>query len=459
MDYQDFLKSKTLKYDAMGFEVSVDDLNPMLFDWQKVLVRWALQKGRGALFEDCGLGKTIQQLDWAQKIVERENKPVLILTPLAVSHQTVKEGEKFGIECKRSSEGQVNSNIVITNYERIHYFNPNDFIGVICDESSAIKAFDGKRRKQVTRFMAKAKYRLLCTATAAPNDYIELGTGSEALGEMSQSEMLAMFFKSSDNARHTLFKDGDFWNRNKWFFKAHSEIPFWRWVCSWARSVRKPSDLGYDDGPFLLPELRIKQHVVKTDYLVPGQLFPVIAQTLREQREERKATIKERCEKVVELIDHNNPVVVWCQYNAEGDLLEKMIPGSVQVAGKDSDQDKEGRLIDFTLGNIRVLVTKPKIGAWGLNWQHCGHQTFFPSHSFEQFYQATRRSWRFGRTKPVDIDIIATEGEAGVTANLKNKQAKADKMFKSLVREMNNALKVNRPSPHINDMEVPAWLS
>ena len=229
---------------------------------------------------------------------------------------------------------------------------------------------------------------------------------SEALGELTQSEMLSMFFKASDNMRHSLFKEGDFWNRAKWFFRAHSEVPFWRWVCSWAIAIRKPSDLGFDDAAFVLPQLNVSQYVIPTMFRFPGELFVRVAKTLKEQREERKRTMQERCEKVAKLVSHDKPAVVWCQYNQEGDILEKMIPDAIQVAGCDDDDTKEQRLIDFSLGRARVLVSKCKIAAWGLNWQHCGHHTFFPSHSFEQFYQAVRRSLRFGRTDPVAVDVV-----------------------------------------------------
>ena len=455
--YQEFLQNKLQLGGDHGFEpIWMPDF---LFDFQKHLLSWAQLKGKAAIFADCGLGKTPLQLVWAQNIIQKENKPVLVITPLAVSAQTIREGEKFNIECVRSKEGAVAGNkIIVTNYERLHYFNPADFVAVVCDESSAIKAFDGKRRKLVTRFLSKMKYRLLCSATPSPNDHIELGASSECLGELNQSEMLSTFFKSSDNARHSLFKEGDFWNNQKWFFKAHAELPFWRWVCSWARAIRKPSDLGdYDDTPFQLPELNIEQHIVEHDKLLPGELFPVIAKTLREQRVERRISIQERCEYVANLIKHDKPAVVWCQYNDEGDYLEKIIPDCVQVAGCTEDDLKEERLNAFTLGQVRVMVIKPKIGAWGLNWQHCGHHTFFPSHSFEQFYQSVRRSWRFGRVGAVNVDVIATKGEEGVTENLKAKQVKVEKMFISLVAEMNNVLRIESENKHINEMELPSW--
>lgn len=454
--YAAFLAKKSQLGGNAGFKpLWIPDF---LFDFQKHLVDWSVRRGRAAIWADCGLGKTPMQLVWAENVVRHTNRPVLILTPLAVAAQTVREAEKFGIDCRQSRDGTVQPNITVTNYERLHYFDESVFAGVVCDESSAIKAFDGKRRKQVTRFLSKIKYRLLCTATAAPNDFIEIGTSSEALGELTQSDMLGMFFKASDNMRHSLFKDGDFWNRAKWFFRAHSETPFWRWVCTWARAIRRPSDLGFDDAKFILPPLNVAQHLVQSEFVPPGELWPRVARTLKEQREERRRTIDERCELVAKLVDHSEPAVVWCQYNQEGDALERMIPGSVQVAGCDSDDDKEERLNAFTLGKVRVLVTKPKIGAWGLNWQHCGHHTFFPSHSFEQYYQAVRRSLRFGRIGQVRVDVVATKGEAGVTENLQKKQRKADEMFEALVREMHKFEGVLVENKHVKKMEVPSWL-
>lgn len=453
--YAEFLESKTQDAGNFGFDpVWMPDF---LFDFQKALVEWAQIKGRAALFEDCGLGKTPQQLVWAENVTRKTRKKVLILTPLAVSAQTVCEGEKFGIECTQSRNGDTHR-LTVTNYERLHYFNPKDFAGAVCDESSAIKAFEGKRRKEVTRFLSKMKYRLLCTATAAPNDYVELGTSSEALGYLGQIEMLGQFFKNDAKTVHQLFKNGDFWTRHKWFFKAHSETPFWRWVCSWARAIRRPEDLGFNGDAFRLPELVVNQHVVKCDRPFNGELFIQPARTLKEQREERKITMKARCERVAELVAHDKPAVAWCQYNEEGDMLEKMIPGAVQVAGCDTDEDKEARLIGFQRGDFRVLITKPKIGAWGLNWQHCGHHTFFPSHSFEQYYQSVRRSLRFGRIGPVQVDIVTTEGEEGVTANLYKKQHQAEEMFAALAREMNNALNMKTPQDHLVKGSTPSWM-
>jgi len=456
MDYKEFLEQKSQSSLDEGFApIFMPDF---LFDFQRSLMEWAMRKGRAAILADCGLGKTPISLVWAENVVRKTAGNVLILTPLAVAPQFIREGEKFGIECRRSKEGDIKPGITVANYERLHYFNPDDFAGVVCDEASCLKAFDGKRRKEVTRFLSKVRYRMLGTATPSPNDHIELGTLSEALGVMIQSDMLGRFFKSDDNSRHSLFKEGDFWNRHKWFFKAHAELPFWRWVCSWARAIRKPSDLGpYDDSRFILPALNIEQHVVKCERLLPGELFPIVATTLAEQRAERRETMTERCAYAAELVKHDRPAVVWCHLNPEGDMLEKMMPDAVQVAGCDSDDDKEDRLNAFTTGNVRVLITKQRIGGWGLNWQHCGHHVFFPSHSFEGYYQAIRRSYRFGRTEPVKVDIVTTEGEAGVTDNLKKKQVQADNMFDALVREMNNAMGIKTEDTFTREMEMPEW--
>jgi len=382
-DYQDFLKNKSQLGGNSGFEpLWIPDF---LFDFQKSLVEWAIRKGKSAIFADCGLGKTPMQLVWAENVRRKTGKPVLIVTPLAVALQTVREGEKFGIEVHNSRDGKHKGGIVVTNYERLHYFDPSEFEGAVADESSAIKAFDGRRRKEVTRFFSKLPYRLLATATPSPNDFIELGTASECLGVMTQSDMLGFFFVESKNMRHTVFKEGDFWNHTKYSFKPHSSEPFWRWVVGWARGVRMPSDLGFDDAKFILPPINYRDHIVDIPFIPPGELFPRPAITLREQKEERIATVEERCEKVAELLNHDRPAIAWCHYNAEGDSITRQIPGAVQVSGSDSLDEKESRLMDFAAGNIRVLVTKPKIGCWGLNLQHCGDMSFFPTFSYEQF--------------------------------------------------------------------------
>jgi hypothetical protein len=456
-DYAAFIRRKSQLGGDGGFApVWVPDF---LFDFQRALIEWACRKGRAAIFADCGLGKTPMQLVWAENVRRRTDKPVLVITPLAVSSQTVREGEKFGIECHQSRDGAVHPGITVTNYEQLHRFDPSAFAGAVADESSAIKAFDGKRRKEVTRFVSKMQYRLLATATPSPNDYVELGTSSECLGVMTQSDMLGFFFRPTENMRHTVLKEDDFWNRLKWHFKPHSEQPFWRWVTSWSRALRSPADLGFDASRFELPPLEYREHVLDVPFIPDGELFPRPAISLHEQRKERRRTVRERCERVRQLVTgHDRPAVIWCHYNDEGDCLEEIIPGAVQVAGRHSDDEKEVRLNAFTLGQARVLVTKPKIGAWGLNWQHCGDVTCFPSHSYEQFYQAVRRCWRYGRRGPVTVDIVSAKGESGVVGGLRRKQEKADRMFASLVAHMNNSIEMFSTDGHTRPISVPAWL-
>lgn len=462
-NYSEFLRGKAQSTGDSGFDA--EWMPDFLFDFQRSMVEWALRRGRAALFEDCGLGKTPQQLVWAENIVRRTNKPVLIATPLAVSFQTVEEASKFGIEARRSQDGKVYPGINVTNYERLKHFDPNDFAALVCDESSILKNFDGTRKGEITEFMRKMEYRLLATATAAPNDFIELGTSSEALGELGYMDMLARFFKNDANTiapsvyrqhgkNFAKLEDGA-----KWRLKGHAEQPFWRWVCSWARAIRRPSDLGFDDARFILPELTEAEHMVDTAAIAPGYLFSLPAVGLKEQRDERRRSIQERCEKAAALVrDTGQPALMWCHLNEEGDMLERLVPDAVQVSGKDSDDAKEEKLLAFAHGQSRVLITKPKIGAWGLNFQHCAHVTSFPSHSFEQYYQGVRRCWRFGQKRPVQVDIITTEGEQSVLQNLQRKAVQADKMFSNLVTEMNRAQKIDRATYGVQKTGVPSWL-
>jgi hypothetical protein len=452
--YADFLDSKAQRGADSGFApVFMPDF---LFDFQRSLVEWAVRKGRAAIFADCGLGKTPMGLTWAQNVALHTRKPVLYLTPLAVASQTEREAEKFGIEAVHVRDGMQPGRILIANYERLHYFRPDDFGGVVCDESSILKSFAGQRRGEITAFMRQVPYRLLQTATAAPNDYIELGTSSEALGYMGHMDMLNRFFKNDLNNSAQGRMRGEV---IKWRLKGHAEIPFWRWVCSWARAIRRPSDFGYDDSAFILPPLNEVEHLVQTHSLADGMLFALPAVGLKEQRDERRRTVEERCEAVAQLVNRTGePALVWCHLNDEGDELGRMIPDAVQVSGSDSDDRKEERLEAFALGKARVLITKPKIGAWGLNFQHCNHVTFFPSHSFEQYYQAVRRCWRFGQKRPVKVDIITTEGERGVMRNLQRKAEQADEMFSHLVAEMNSALAIDRASKASSAIQVPAWI-
>lgn len=464
MNYEDFIDRKTQLGESSGFDPVW--MPEFLFDFQRALVEWSLLKGRSAIWADCGMGKTPMQLVWAENVVRKTNGRVLVLTPLAVSHQTVAEAHKFDIEAHRSRAGELHDGINVTNYEQLHHLDPDDFSGCVCDESSILKSFDGQRKSEITEFMRKMPYRLLCTATAAPNDYIELGTSSEALGELGYMDMLSRFFKNdqgnSIKARVILRSGQNFQQLEdaaKWRLKGHAEVPFWQWVSSWARAMRKPSDFGFDDGAFILPELIEQDHLVEANTLAPGMLFALPAVGLKEQREERRRTIDERCKRVAELVsDTGQPALVWCHLNVEGDLLEKTIPDAIQVSGDDSDEEKEGKFLAFASGQARVLVTKPKIGAWGLNFQHCSHVTFFPSHSFEQYYQGVRRCWRFGQKRPVKVDIVTTEGEQSVLKNLQRKAQQADKMFDSLVKHMNDSIKVDRSIKFTKTQENPQWL-
>jgi len=463
LNYQDFIESKTQLSGKFGFKPTF--VPDFLFDFQKSLLEWAVIKGRSATMADCGLGKTALQLCFAQNIVEKTNKPFLILTPLAVGPQTVREAEKFGIEAKQSRDGKVESKIVVTNYQQLKKFNWQEFSGVACDESSILKNFDGAIKSEITDFMRKLEFRALYTATAAPNDYIELGTSSEALGELGYMDMLARFFKNAQNSLHPSVyrhRGMDFNKLNesaKWRFRGHAERDFWRWVCSWARAVRKPSDLGFSNDGYILPALETIEHVVNASTRQEGYLLDLPAVGLAEQRSELRRTMQERCEKASGLINATDkPAIAWCHLNAEGNLLEKLIPGSVEIEGNDSDEFKEEVMENFIAGKIRVIVSKAVIAGYGLNFQHCAHQTFFPSHSFEQYYQCVRRSWRFGQKNKVRVDMISTEGQSGVLSNLKRKSAAAEIMFSKLVELINNELQIKTKTNNRNQLKLPSWL-
>lgn len=631
-----------------------------LFDFQAALVDWALRKGRAAIFADCGLGKTVCELVWCENVFRKTGKPVLILTPLAVAQQFVTEGSKFDVTVHRIRDGKVEHGVNVTNYEQLHKLKPSDFGGVACDESSILKNCDGATRSLVTEFLRTLEYRLLCTATAAPNDLPELGTSSEALGYLGHMDMLSKFFK---NDRNNSVDTGGKWRGHaaprayvgpQWRFRGHAEEPFWRWVCSWARSLRKPSDLGFDDRSFALPPLIEREHVVPAKKPREGMLFAMPAVGLREEREERRRTIQERCEMAAALVrDSGEHAVMWCHLNDEGDLLEKLVPGAIQISGKDSEEWKElvtewfqghacicnrpefraklpgwgiaksiiepttsntGRsgspsrrsmpkstgkknesifvstikttstdtsghrsngtpamrvdandmpltqnigndtsetpnsaiqkssgtqdfesntespfpsttncfphreagvpsveqrvaqtwidevgktedststtvtppgksedcsapLVTWESGNSpttptalseppcicghmgrRVLVSKPTLFGWGLNFQHCAHMTTFSTNSFEQDYQAVRRCWRFGQSKPVVVDRVLSDGESRVIANLRRKAEQAEVMFENIVRYMRDALHITRGRTFDKKEELPSWL-
>lgn len=458
--YAEFLAQKTQLYGEFGFDPIF--LPQSLFDFQRHLCEWSLRKGRSAIFADCGLGKTLMQLTWAENVVRHNAKPALILTPLAVSHQTVSEAAKFGIDAARCQDGKHDgtSRILVTNYERLHYFNPDDFAGCVCDESSILKNFDGAIKTAITEFMRRMKYRLLCTATAAPNDWVELGTSSEALGDLGYMDMLATFFKANNGSLHPFHTGhprgivGD-----KFRFRGHAERNFWRWVCSWARAIRKPSDLGFLDGDFELPPLTTEQHIVKSSKPNPDFLFDMPAVGLAEERAERRRSLADRCEKAAALVSGTSrPFISWCSLNDEGDLLEEMLPDAVQVSGSNSDEEKEEGFRAFESGQARGLISKGSVAGFGLNFQHCAHQTCFPSHSFEQYYQQVRRSWRFGQKHPVHIDVVTSEGEARVLSNLQRKSKAAEQMFSRLVEMMNSEMKINRMDCFTEPEKIPSWI-
>lgn len=454
MNYEDFIDQKVHYGAESGFAPVW--MPEILFDFQAAITEWAIRKGRAAIFADCGLGKTFMQIAWAENVARKTGKSVLILTPLAVAFQTVREGEKIGIEVKHRRDGiKPGDRIVVTNYERLHYFNPEDYGGVVCDESSILKNFDGVMRQQITDFMRKRPYRLLCTATAAPNDYIELGTSSEALGSMGNQDMLNRFFRREKS----FAKIGGHMGGQGYEMRPHAQRDFWRWVVSWARALRRPSDMGFEDNGFRLPALNVRSHVVKANKPRNGMLFDIPAVGLDEQRDDLRNTIDERCEMAAQLINsHDKPAVAWCNLNREGERLEKLIRGAVEVSGSDPEERKEEVFTAFIRGDIRVLVTKPTIGGFGLNLQHCAHETFFPSHSYEQYYQAVRRCWRFGQRSEVVVDMITTEGQQNVLENLQNKARKADEMFDNLTRLMRNELVLEKRQPFTNQVAIPAWL-
>lgn len=421
-DYLRFLKTKAVVDVPTGLHV-IPPLNDMLFGFQKDIVRWALRRGRAAVFADCGLGKTAMQLEWARHVPGN----VLILAPLAVSQQTVREGEKFGVDVGiAKKQADVAGKITITNYERLESFDWSYFDGIVLDESSILKAQDGKTRNALIEAFQKTPFRLACTATPAPNDHMEIGNHAEFLGAMTATEMLAMYF---------VHDGGD---TSKWRLMGHAKSDFWKWVCSWAVMIRKPSDLGYDNAGFDLPKTETFQHVVEADAPTPGFFFAVEASTLQERQRARKDSIEGRVAKCAEIVNATNePFLVWCNLNDESAALAKAIPNAVEIKGSDSVSHKENSMLGFSLGKIRVLVTKPSIAGFGMNWQHCRNMAFVGlSDSYEQYYQAVRRCWRFGQKNTVNVHLITAETEGAVLANIKRKEKDAETMAVSMLENM-----------------------
>jgi len=434
--YKEFLERKRHSIGESGFDpVYIPDI---AFDFQKAIIEKSIRKGRIANFADTGLGKTLIQLSIAQNIVLKTNRKVLILTPLAVAFQFIIEAEKLQIsDIEYSKDGKHSKKIVICNYERLHYFNPSDFEGVILDESSILKNFDGAIKNQVTAFVKKIPYRFLATATPSPNDFIELGTSSEALGYMGYMDMLTKFFKNNQNSV-------DSTNRNigeKFYLKPHAEKDFFAWVNQWSIMVKMPSDLGFSNERYVLPKLIINQSVVQNQSLtdINGQinLFTPIAKSMTEVRHEQKQTEQKRCEKAIELA-YGKTSVYWCNTNEESRILKSLDSDAVEIIGSQSIDKKEEILLAFSRGEITRLITKAKMTSMGLNWQHCNHSVFFPTWSYEQYYQAIRRFWRFGQKKDVTIDIVVSDGQTRVLEALQQKTQKAIELHENLVKNVNS---------------------
>lgn len=451
-NYLDFVQHKSERaVHTDSITVSVDDLNPNLYSFQRDIVRWALAKGRAAIFADCGLGKTLMQLEFAHRACEDRGGMALIVAPLAVAPQTLMEGKRFGIPvtiCENAD--QLQPGINITNYEKLDKFNGQRFSAVVLDESSILKSFTGKVRNQIIDMFCDTPFRLACTATPAPNDFMELGNHAEFLGIMSYSEMLSMFF----------VHDGG--QTSKWRLKGHAEDVFWQWLGSWAVVMNSPSDLGYSLSGYDLPPLNIHEIIVDGDEPITESM------TLTQRRQARKDTLEARCAAAAQLVndDPADQWLVWCDLNAESDMLHQYIPDSVEVKGSDSGLLKSNRMVGFSMGFNRVMVTKPSIAGFGMNWQLC-HKMIFTglSDSYEQYYQAVRRCWRFGQQNPVDVYIIISAKEGAVKANIERKQADCDKMRTAMgeqtreivKKELQSTCRLTTPYEPQTAMQLPAW--
>lgn len=434
-DYLSFLESK--KHNSIDYGINPNFIPDAMFDYQKHVSEYAIKKGRCAVFLDTGLGKTLIQLTIATNYLKHTNKPVLIITPLAVAFQFIKEAEKFNIDdIEYSKDGKYKSKIVVCNYERLEHFDSNDFDCVLLDESSILKNFDGAIKGHITSFLKKVKYRYLFTATPSPNDYIELGTSSEALGYLGYMDMLTKFFKNNNNSidpKHA---------GSEWYLKSHAENDFWRWVASWSISCKKPSDFGFPDTNHILPELHEIQTIIRNinPLAINGQasLFAMPAMGFAEIKAEVRSTINQRCEMAVEKAKKHNISVYWVNLNDESSLINELDKDSIEIKGSMNIDKKEEILLSFSNGNIKKLITKTSITAFGLNWQHCNHTTYFPTYSYEQYYQAIRRFWRFGQKKDVFVDLILSDGQIKIMESLLIKKGKAIQMFEKLINNTNS---------------------
>lgn len=450
MNYEDFLKQKDYVLESSGFDIDKSELNPKMFDFEKDIVRWALKKGRSCVFTGCGMGKTFVSLEWGRKIHEHTGGRILIVAPLTVTDQTRREGEKFGYTVKVcESQDDVIDGLNITNYEKLEKFVAKEFVGVVLDESSILKSYTGKVRNQIIGMFSQTPYKLACTATPAPNDYMELGNHSEFCGVMTRSEMLSMFF----------VHDGG--RTSKWRLKGHAKDIFWQWMATWAVFLENPKDLGYQEDGYDLPPLNVTEIVVDGDEPIVESL------TLTERRDARKDSLDLRCQKAAELVNNSDEQwLVWCDLNAESEKLHELINDSVEVKGSDKPKYKSDSIMGFTDGGIKALVTKASIAGYGINWQNCHNMIFTGlSDSFEAYYQAVRRCWRFGQDKPVNVYIIISAKEGCVKENIERKQADFDAMRAAMIdltkeitkKELQQTCRIVTPyEPHVK-MVLPKW--
>lgn len=449
MDYNDFLNKKLLNIKTTGFEPY--QTHERLFNFQKDLVNWSIRRGKSAIWAGCGLGKTIMQISWADQVSRHTGKPVLILAPLAVSEQTIMEGKKIDVHVNHYGSG----NIQINNYEQIHNMDCSQFVGIVLDESSCLKSFSSKHKMQIIEAFHATPYKLCCSATPSPNDFTEIGNHAEHLNICSRSEMLATYFVHDSG------------ETQKWRLKGHAEKAFFEWLATWAVMMSKPSDLGYSNDGYDLPELIYHQHIVKSKVSF-GNLFYDMAATLDERRKARKESLQERCALAADLSKYSDkPWIYWCDLNDESKTISKMVDGIVEVEGSLKNDVKASRMIGFSNGDFKKLVTKVKMAQFGLNWQHCNNMVFVGlSDSFEAFYQAVRRCWRFGQKKPVNVHVIISEKEGNVLQNIKNKESKAEEMQRKMIEcmadisktEINNSSKNTIEYNPLQQMELPSWM-
>lgn len=447
MNYQTFIETKKRRISDSGFEISESQLNKNLFDFQRHIVKTALKKGKYAIFADCGLGKTLMQLEWANQVIKFTKKPVLILTPLAVSGQTIQEGQKFGIEVNRYL-GEANTGIFVSNYEQLENIDTSQFAGVVLDESSILKNFEGKTRNSIIGSFAKTEFKLACTATPSPNDPMELGNHSEFLNIMSRNEMLAVYF---------VHDGGD---TSKWRLKGHAKHLFYDWVSEWAVMLSKPSDIGFEANGYDLPELNLIERQIVTHKKDNGQLFNEMRVSATDFNAELRFTKLERIEEVAKIVNQSSEnFIIWIKQDEEGDLIKKMIPDAVEVRGSDSPKSKEEKLLGFAKNEFRVLVTKTKIAQFGLNYQNCNNQIFASlDFSFEGLYQAIRRSYRFGQKNKVNIYLVTTDTMQNVVQSVKEKEVKFYEMQKSMTNAINKnihslkKLKMERSNEIVNGL-------